>query len=52
MEISLKKRDDTFDIIKGVCILLMIIGHCPIGVVLGNLIYSFHMPIFSLLRDI
>lgn len=41
-----KKRDDTFDIIKGVCILLMIAGHCPIGVVLGNFIYSFHMPIF------
>ena len=46
MEISVKKRDETFDIIKGVCILLMIIGHCPIGAVLGNLIYSFHMPIF------
>ena len=41
-----KQRDETFDIIKGVCILLMIIGHCPINYVLKTYIYSFHMPVF------
>lgn len=44
--ISLNKRDEAFDIIKGFCILLMIVGHCPINEILGNVIYSFHMPFF------
>ena len=41
-----KQRDDTFDIIKGICILLMIVGHCAVSTTLGNVIYSFHMPVF------
>ena len=45
-EIFLQKRDDTFDIIKGICILLMIVGHCSINAILANVIYSFHMPVF------
>lgn len=44
-ETIVKKRDDTFDIIKGICILLMIVGHCPVSI-LGIIIYSFHMPVF------
>lgn len=45
-KITLIKRDDTFDIIKGVCILLMVIGHCPVKTSLENVIFSFHMPVF------
>ena len=45
-KLLVQERDDTFDIIKGICILLMVIGHCPIDAVLKNFIYSFHMPVF------
>ncbi len=45
VDVSANKRDDTFDIIKGICILLMIVGHCPVST-LVILIYSFHMPVF------
>jgi fucose 4-O-acetylase-like acetyltransferase len=44
-DVSVDKRDDVFDIIKGICILLMIVGHCPVST-LVILIYSFHMPVF------
>lgn len=43
---ALNHRDETFDIIKGVCILLMVVGHCDLPIVLHKIIYSFHMPIF------
>ena len=43
---SLKKRDDTFDIIKGVCILLMVVGHTCLPMVPSRIICSFHMPAF------
>lgn len=41
------KRDNTFDIIKGIGILLVIIGHLAHGYgVLIPIIYTFHMPLF------
>lgn len=44
------KRDVTFDIMKGLGILLVIIGHTnDIPYILNNFICSFHMPLFFLL---
>jgi fucose 4-O-acetylase-like acetyltransferase len=42
-------REHTFDIMKGVGIILMIIGHCAIPWLLGNFIFSFHMPLFFII---
>ncbi|MBR6125260.1 acyltransferase family protein [Candidatus Saccharibacteria bacterium] len=42
-------RDSTFDILKGITILLVIIGHCYIPKTYGHLIGSFHMPLFFLI---
>lgn len=38
-------RDEIFDILKGVAIFFMIIGHCKPSL-LETFIYSFHMPLF------
>ena len=38
-------RDETFDILKGTAIVLVILGHCRVGP-LYSFIYSFHMPLF------
>ncbi len=40
-----RERDETFDILKGIAILLVILGHCEIGP-LQPFIFSFHMPLF------
>ncbi len=37
------------DTLKGICILLMIIGHCEIPDTLYRLIYAFHIPAFFLI---
>lgn len=41
------KRDETIDICKGVGILLVVLGHLPIG--WGRVIYHFHMALFFML---
>ena len=41
---KLEQRDYTLDALKGVGIILMIIGHVPSPI--RNLIFSFHMPLF------
>lgn len=38
-------RDDTFDVLKGIAIILMILGHCNVGP-LHAFIFTFHMPLF------
>ena len=40
------KRDPVFDVMKGIGIILVLIGHIPPGEKLFNIIYSFHMPLF------
>lgn len=51
----MKNRIDTFDILKGIGIILMVIGHThldcdtPIVSRLNQIIYSFHMPLFFLI---
>jgi fucose 4-O-acetylase-like acetyltransferase len=45
-----KARLDAFDILKGIAILLVVLGHSlpssKIGDLISNFIYSFHMPLF------
>ena len=41
------KRNAEADIVKGICIILMLLGHC--GFLYYNLIYLFHMPVFFIL---
>lgn len=43
---SVITRDSSFDILKGITILLVIIGHSSIPKTYGHLIGSFHMPLF------
>lgn len=43
------KRDCTFDAMKGIGIILMIIGHMHIPHLLRDFIFSFHMPMFFLI---
>lgn len=44
---KVKERDITYDIMKGITILLVIVGHTPnIHPILRNYIYAFHMPLF------
>lgn len=40
------QRDNSIDTLKGVGILLMILGHMPIPDFLRSFIFSFHMPLF------
>lgn len=40
------KRNDAYDIVKGIAIILMVIGHSGCPHYLKNYIYLFHMPIF------
>jgi len=40
-----EQRDETFDVLKGIAILLVIVGHCE-TLPFRPLIYSFHMPLF------
>jgi fucose 4-O-acetylase-like acetyltransferase len=39
------QRDDSFDVLKGIAILLVIVGHCE-TFRFRPFIYSFHMPLF------
>lgn len=40
------ERDNTIDILKGIGILLVVIGHSGCPQLLSDIIYSFHMPLF------
>lgn len=39
-------RDDSFDVFRGIGILLMVMGHIGFGEVFDKYIHTFHMPIF------
>lgn len=43
-EIEMKKRNQIIDLIKGIGIFLVVLGHN--NTILTNFIYSFHMPLF------
>lgn len=40
------KRVESFDIARGFCILLMVMGHAGFGMEFHKIIHTFHMPIF------
>lgn len=40
------KRNEVFDLVRGIAIILVVIGHSGCPNYLRNLIYLFHMPIF------
>lgn len=42
----MKERDTTIDIGKGICIFLMVFGHCFLNGNIRHVIYLFHMPFF------
>ena len=46
VEMTETKRILAFDLLKGVGILLVILGHIEIPHSLKTVIYSFHMPLF------
>lgn len=39
-------RDKTIDVLKGIGIILVVIGHSGCPNLLKDFIYSFHMPLF------
>lgn len=39
-------RDQRYDIVKGMAIVLMVVGHAGFGKYIGNFIYLFHMSVF------
>lgn len=42
----MKGRDETIDVLKGIAILLVVLGHIAAAPKLTSVIYSFHMPLF------
>lgn len=42
-------RNSSVDIIKGIGIILVIMGHISENLFINRLIYSFHMPLFFIL---
>lgn len=46
---NVNSRDITFDIMKGIGIIAMIIGHCSIPHVLFKFIFMWHMPLFFII---
>ena len=47
-----KTRNPVFDVMKGICIILMLIGHIPPREEVYHFIYSFHMPLFFILAGV
>ena len=39
-------RDETLDIVKGIGIILMVVGHSGAPAYIHDIIYTFHMPLF------
>lgn len=40
------------DVAKGICILLMVIGHSGLTGTLNDMIYAFHMPFFFFISGV
>jgi len=47
-----KSRNPVFDVMKGMGIILMLIGHIPPGDTVYHFIYSFHMPLFFVVAGV
>lgn len=44
----MNQRDNTFDVMKGIGILAVVVGHSPIPKLLESFIFVWHMPLFFL----
>lgn len=44
-----KNRNETIDIMKGIGIILVMLGHQNLPI--NTLIYSFHMPLYFIIRE-
>ena len=42
-------RDASMDVVKGIGIILVVIGHANRSTLLGKMIYGFHMPLFFII---
>ena len=42
-------RDNTFDVMKGIGIIAMIIGHCDVPMIILDFIFAWHMPLFFII---
>lgn len=49
---SLKTREPVYDVMKGIGIILMLVGHIPPSYPVYHFIYSFHMPLFFVLAGV
>jgi acyltransferase len=47
-----KERLNTYDIAKGIGIILVVLGHTATHIGLEKVIYQFHMPLFFILSGI
>ena len=45
-------RNPVFDVMKGIGIILMLVGHIPPGETWFHIIYSFHMPLFFIVAGV
>ena len=45
----MEERNPVFDTMKGICIILMLIGHIPVTGMAHQFIYVFHMPAFFII---
>ena len=43
---QIKQRDDSIDIVRGICIFLMVVGHVGFGGLFDHYIHAFHVPVF------
>lgn len=41
-----RQRETWIDVLKGIGIILVVIGHVSLGNTLNSWIYTFHMPLF------
>lgn len=46
MGARISKRIEWIDVAKGICIVLMVVGHTRLPSIISNWIWSFHMPFF------
>ena len=39
-------RNPIFDMMKGIAIIAVVVGHCPVGSIVTNFIFTWHIPLF------
>ena len=52
MGARVSKRIEWIDVAKGICIVLMVVGHTRLPLIISNWIWSFHMPFFFFISQV